>query len=129
LTFLSGRFIVKSVLNQQPNVDPVLQALADPTRRQIVERLGEGPQTVKQLAQPLPMSLAAVMQHLQVLERAGLVTSEKRGRSRVCDLDVARLDSLDEWIAARKRTWEQRYDRLGKILEGDTLGTDTKENR
>ena len=61
MTFLSGRFIVKSVLNQQPNVDPVLQALADPTRRQIVERLGEGPQTVKQLAQPLPMSLAAVM--------------------------------------------------------------------
>jgi DNA-binding transcriptional ArsR family regulator len=116
--------IVKFVLNQQPSIDPVLQALADPTRRQIVERLGEGPATVKQLAQPLPMSLAAVMQHLQVLERAGLVTSEKRGRTRVCELDVARLDSLDEWIAARKRTWERRYDRLGEVLKKDI-----KENR
>jgi len=115
------------VLNQQPSVDPILQALADPTRRAIVERLGEGPKTVKQLAQPLPMSLAAVMQHLQVLERAGLVTSEKRGRTRVCDLDVARLDSLDEWITARKRTWERRYDRLGEILETDTLERDKKE--
>jgi DNA-binding transcriptional ArsR family regulator len=107
------------VLNQQPSVDPIFQALADPTRRAIVERLGEGPQTVKQLAQPLPMSLAAVMQHLQVLERSGLVTSVKRGRSRVCELDVARLESLDDWIAARKRTWERRYDRLGEILKKD----------
>jgi DNA-binding transcriptional ArsR family regulator len=119
LTFGPEDATVKSVLNQQPNVDLVLQALADPTRRQLVERLGEGPASVKQLAQPLPMSLAAVMQHLQVLERAGLVTSEKRGRTRVCELDVARLDSLDEWIAARKRTWERRYDRLGEILKKD----------
>jgi len=111
--------IVKPVLNQQPSVDPILQALADPTRRAIVERLGEGSASVKELAQPLPMSLAAVMQHLQVLERAGLVTSQKRGRTRVCELDVARLDSLDEWIAARKKTWERRYDRLGEILEKD----------
>jgi DNA-binding transcriptional ArsR family regulator len=108
------------VLNQQPSVDQVLSALADPTRRAIVERLGEGPASVTELAQPLPMSLAAVMQHLAVLERAGLVASEKRGRTRVCELDVARLDSLDEWIAARKRTWERRYDRLGQILEADT---------
>jgi len=108
------------VLNQQPNVDLVLQALADPTRRQLVERLGEGSASVKELARPLPMSLAAVMQHLQVLERAGLVKSEKRGRTRVCELDVARLDSLDDWIAARKQTWERRYDRLGEILAADT---------
>ena len=108
------------MLNQQPNVDLVLQALADPTRRQLVERLGEGSASVKELARPLPMSLAAVMQHLQVLERAGLVKSEKRGRTRVCELDVARLDSLDDWIAARKQTWERRYDRLGEILAADT---------
>lgn len=119
MTVTPAHAIVKHVLNQQPNVDLVLQALADPTRRQLVERLGAGPATVKQLAQPLPMSLAAVMQHLQVLERAGLVTSEKRGRSRVCELDVARLDSLDEWIAARKQTWERRYDRLGELLKKD----------
>jgi DNA-binding transcriptional ArsR family regulator len=108
------------MLHQSPTVDPVLQALADPTRRLIVERLGEGPASVKQLAAPLPMSLAAVMQHLQVLERAGLVKSEKRGRTRVCELDVARLDTLDEWIAERKRTWERRYDRLGEILKQET---------
>lgn len=111
------------MLNQYPSVDPVLQALADPTRRQLIERLGEGPATVKQLAQPLPMSLAAVLQHLQVLERAGLITSEKRGRSRVCELEVARLESLEAWIAARKRTWERRYDRLGEILAKETKET------
>ncbi|HET7181143.1 MAG TPA: metalloregulator ArsR/SmtB family transcription factor [Candidatus Limnocylindrales bacterium] len=108
------------MLHQYPSIDPVLQALADPTRRLIVERLGEGPASVKQLAAPLPMSLAAVMQHLQVLERAGLVKSEKRGRTRVCELDVARLDTLDAWIAERKRTWERRYDRLGEILKKET---------
>jgi DNA-binding transcriptional ArsR family regulator len=112
------------VLNQSPGIDPVLQALADPTRRMIVERLGEGPATVTELAKPLPMSLAAVLQHLQVLERAGLVRSEKRGRTRVCELDVARLDSLDQWIAARKRTVERRYDRLGELLTKES-----KENR
>jgi DNA-binding transcriptional ArsR family regulator len=111
------------VLNQPPGIDPVLQALADPTRRVIVERLGEGTATVTELAAPLPMSLAAVLQHIQVLERAGLVRSEKRGRTRVCELDVARLDSLDEWIAARRRTWERRYDRLGEILAKETKET------
>jgi DNA-binding transcriptional ArsR family regulator len=108
------------MLYQYPSIDPVLQALADPTRRLIVERLGEGPASVTQLAAPLPMSLAAVMQHLQVLERAGLVKSEKRGRTRVCELDVARLDTLDAWIAERKRTWGRRYDRLGEILKKET---------
>lgn len=105
------------MLHQYSSVDPVLQALADPTRRAIVERLGEGSATVTQLAAPLPMSLAAVMQHLAVLERAGLVKSEKRGRTRVCELDVARLDTLNEWIAARKRSVERRYDRLGEFLK------------
>lgn len=93
----------------------------------IVERLGEGSATVTELARPLPMSLAAVMQHLQVLERAGLVRSEKRGRTRVCELDVARLDTLDEWIAARKRMAERRYDRLGELLASGTKNV--KENR
>ena len=105
------------MLNQALSVDPVFQALADPTRRRIVERLGEGSATVKELARPLPMSLAGVLQHLQVLQRAGLVTSEKHGRTRVCELDIARLETLDQWIAARKRTVERRYDRLGEILD------------
>ena len=104
------------MLNQQAVVDQVLHALADPTRRRIVEQLGSGPATVKELAQPLPMSLAAVMQHLQVLERAGLVASRKEGRARVCELDLARLETLDGWIAARRQTWERRLDRLGESL-------------
>jgi len=113
----AGCAIVKSVLDQVLRVDPVFHALADPTRRAIVERLGEGPASVKELARPLPMSLAAVLQHVQVLERSGLVTSEKRGRTRVCELNIARLETLDEWIAARMRTVERRYDRLGAILD------------
>jgi DNA-binding transcriptional ArsR family regulator len=117
------------VLNQQPEVDRLLQALADPTRRRIVERLGEGPATVKQLADPLPMSLAAVMQHLQVLERVGLVDSEKVGRTRVCQLDVAGLDTIDEWVAARRRTWERRLDRLGEMLARETEESGTGEKK
>jgi DNA-binding transcriptional ArsR family regulator len=104
------------VLNQQPTVDLVFNALGDATRRRIVEQLGNGPQTVKELAQPLPMSLAAVLQHLQVLERAGLVASRKQGRARVCELDLAQLDALDSWVAARRRTWERRFDRLEASL-------------
>jgi len=111
------------MLNQQAGVDPILHALADPSRRWMVERLGEGPATVKQLAEPLPMSLAAVMQHLAVLERAGLVGSKKVGRARVCELDLARLDALDQWVAARRRTWERRLDRLG-----EQLAREAKEN-
>jgi DNA-binding transcriptional ArsR family regulator len=105
------------VLNQQPDVDYLLQALADPTRRRIVEVLGDGPATVKELAEPLPMSLAGVMQHLHVLERAGLVASKKVGRTRVCHLETARLDALDDWLSARRASWERRLDRLGEHLE------------
>jgi DNA-binding transcriptional ArsR family regulator len=105
------------MLNQQPALDRVFQALADPTRRRIVERLGEGTATVKELAQPLPMSLAAVMQHLRVLEHAGLVASHKQGRARTCELNLARLDTLDDWLAARRATWERRLDRLGEQLD------------
>jgi DNA-binding transcriptional ArsR family regulator len=104
------------MLNHQAEVDRLLSALADPTRRWMVERLGEGPQTVKQLAQPLPMSLAGVMQHLQVLEKAGLVGSQKVGRARVCQLEIGGLDAIDRWIAARRKEWERRLDRLGAEL-------------
>jgi len=89
----------------------------------MVERLGEGPATVKELARPLPMSLAAVMQHLQVLQRAGLVASEKKGRARVCQLEVERLGTLNDWIAERRNSWERRFDRLEQFLaeeSGDT---------
>lgn len=106
------------MLNQQPDVDLLLSALADPTRRRLVERLGnQGPLTVKQLAEPVPMSLAAVMQHLGVLERAGLVGSRKVGRARVCQLEVGGLEAIDRWVAARRNSVERRLDRLEQFLK------------
>jgi DNA-binding transcriptional ArsR family regulator len=104
------------VLNYPGDVDEVLHALADPTRRRIVEALGTGPASVSELAKPLPMSLPAVVQHLQVLESCGLVRSQKVGRVRTCHLDVKRLDTVQDWIAARRKTWEGRLDRLGEYL-------------
>ncbi len=101
----------------------MLQALADPTRRRIVEQLGIGPASVTALAAPLPMSLPAVVQHLQVLEASGLVASVKVGRVRTCRLDMERLDMVQDWIATRRRTWEHRLDRLGDALAAD--GTTT----
>jgi DNA-binding transcriptional ArsR family regulator len=107
------------VLNQAPDIDLLLRALADPTRRQIVEQLGSGPASVSALAAPLPMSLPAVVQHLQVLESSGLVVSEKVGRVRTCRLEVHRLDAVQDWIAARRRSWERRLDRLGNVLAAE----------
>jgi DNA-binding transcriptional ArsR family regulator len=102
------------MLNQSSDIDRALGALADPTRRMIVERLGRGPSSITELAAPLPMSLPAVLQHVQVLERSGLVATEKVGRVRVCRLEIEPLDTVQDWIAARRRTWERRLDRLGR---------------
>jgi DNA-binding transcriptional ArsR family regulator len=105
------------VLNQSTETDAVFHALSDPTRRLIVERLGQGAASVSELAAPLPMSLPAVVQHLQVLEASGLVASEKVGRVRTCRLVVKRLDTVQDWIDERRRTWERRLDRLGDYLD------------
>jgi DNA-binding transcriptional ArsR family regulator len=105
------------VLNQRSDIDRLLHALADPTRRRIVEQLGRGPATVTAVAAPLPMSLPAVVQHLQVLERSGLVSTEKIGRVRTCRLEPERLDAVEAWITARRTAWEHRLDRLGQVLE------------
>jgi DNA-binding transcriptional ArsR family regulator len=107
------------MLNQVGDVDQVLHALADPTRRAIVEHLGRGPASVTTLADPLPMSLPAVVQHLQVLERSGLVASEKVGRVRTCRLETDRLDVVQGWIADRRHSWERRLDRLGDVLAAE----------
>jgi DNA-binding transcriptional ArsR family regulator len=97
-------------------VDRVFQALGDPSRRQMVERLSRGPATVSELASPLPMSLPAVVQHLHVLEASGLVRSEKVGRVRTCRIDGAALRPVERWVRERRRAWEQRLDRLGDYL-------------
>ena len=98
-------------------VDQVFHALGDVTRRAILERLSRGPISVSQLAEPLDMTLAAVVQHLQVLEESGLVRTEKAGRVRTCQLEPAGLSVAEKWIADRRSVWERRLDRLGKLLE------------
>jgi DNA-binding transcriptional ArsR family regulator len=104
------------MLNHSPSLDLVFQALADPTRRAMVERLTLGPASVSALAEPLSMSLPAVMQHLQVLEASGLVRSEKVGRVRTCRVEPAALRTAEEWISERRTSWERKLDRLGEFL-------------
>jgi DNA-binding transcriptional ArsR family regulator len=104
------------MLYRRADVDRVFHALADPNRRVIVERLSLGPATVSELAQPLPMSLSAVVQHLQVLQGSGLVRSEKVGRVRTCRIEPAALRPVEQWIGARRSSWERRLDRLGEYL-------------
>jgi DNA-binding transcriptional ArsR family regulator len=98
------------------NLDRVFQALSDPSRRSIIERLAGGPASVSELAKPLAMSLAAVMQHLQVLEACSLVASEKVGRVRTCRIEPNGLREVERWVSEQRTTWEQRLDRLGEYL-------------
>ena len=104
------------VLYSPTSLDQVFQALADPTRRAIVERLTQGPTSVSELARPLAMSLPAVIQHLAVLEASGVVRSEKVGRVRTCRVEPEPLRAAEQWIGARRTGWERRLDRLGAFL-------------
>ena len=97
-------------------IQRVFHALGDPTRRAIVEKLSEGPISVSHLTKPLRITLAAVVQHLQILEQSGLVHTEKVGRVRTCRIEPSGLSVAEQWIAARRSTWEQRLDRLGEFL-------------
>ena len=114
------------MLNYSSSLDSVFQALADPARRVMVERLSRGPASVSELAQPLAMSLPAVMQHLQVLEASGLVRSAKAGRVRTCHIQHQVLRTAEDWIAQRRSSWEQRLDRLGEYLAGQDATTDKR---
>ncbi len=105
------------MLNQQTPLNLAFQALADPTRRAMIERLSRGPASVSDLARPLAMSLPAVMQHLAVLEESGLVRSHKVGRVRTCRIDPVALSRAEQWINQRRIEWERRLDRLGDYLE------------
>ena len=104
------------MLNQSDALDLAFQALADPGRRSMVERLSRGPASVSELARTLAMSLPAVVQHLQVLEASGLVRSEKVGRVRTCRLEPKALGAAERWISQRRSGWERRLDRLGAFL-------------
>jgi DNA-binding transcriptional ArsR family regulator len=101
---------------QAEPLDLAFQALSDPGRRAMVERLSFGPASVSELAKPLPMTLSAVVQHLKVLEEARLVRSEKVGRVRTCTLEIGTMIQVERWIAERKHFWERQYDQLEAYL-------------
>lgn len=105
------------MLQYQEPLNLAFQALSDPTRRRMVERLSAGPVSVSQLAEPLPMSMSAVMQHLKILEAAGLVRSEKVGRVRTCRVEPEALTAAERWLNERRRSVERSLDRLGAFLD------------
>jgi DNA-binding transcriptional ArsR family regulator len=105
---------------QHSHVDRTFSALADPTRRQLLERLGRGSASISELAEPFGISLTGMKKHVQVLEDAGLVTTEKVGRVRQCSLGPRRLEDVEEWIGTYRRMLEERLDRFGELLERQT---------
>ena len=117
--------MVKRMLNQSAALDLTFQALGDQTRRRIVARLARGEASVSELARPLAMSLPAVMQHLAMLEGAGLVRSRKVGRVRTCRINPRTLSLAERWINQRRSEWEHRLDQLGEYLE--TLKTEGEQ--
>jgi DNA-binding transcriptional ArsR family regulator len=112
------------MLDQTMDLDRIFQALADRSRRSMVERLTLGPASVSELARPLSMSLAAVVQHVQVLEACGVVTTRKVGRTRICRIDPVAITAAEQWISDRRRIWESRLDRLGDMLSEETPSTE-----
>src|SRR5690348_18283161 len=118
------------MLDQHVDLDRVFRALADPGRRRMVEQLSQRPASVSELSRPLDMTLAAVLQHVQVLEASGLVRTQKAGRTRTCSINPAVMRSAESWIAERRTLTERRLDRLGDYL-ADTAGpadTSTRKN-
>ena|ERR1700712_4776492 len=105
------------MLNESHLLDRAFQALADSTRRAILERLTAQPMTVSELATPFKMSLPAVMQHLSVLETSGLVRSHKAGRVRTCRIDPVAMRLIEHWMLDRRRDWEGRFDKLDEYLK------------
>lgn len=105
------------MLQHHGSLDLAFQALSDPTRRAMVERLSRGPASVSELAAPFAMSMSAVAQHLKILEASGLVASEKTGRVRTCRVDPKALSAAERWINDRRLSVEQSLDRLGAFLD------------
>jgi DNA-binding transcriptional ArsR family regulator len=117
------------MLNYSTPLDRAFQALGDPTRRAMVERLTHGPASVSELKRPLKISLPAVMQHLAVLETSGLVVSQKAGRVRTCRINLPALAEAERWIAGRRREWERRFDRLDEYLKSNSEGESDEQDR
>lgn len=107
------------MIEHSARIDQVFQALGDPIRRDLIDRLSRGPASVSELAAPYSLTLAAVVQHVQVLERSGLIKSEKVGRVRTCTLDSRGLDEAARWLTQRRDQWRRRLDRLGDFLDAE----------
>ncbi len=109
--------ILKDMLNNSKSLDRIFYALSDPSRRSIIERLGKRDASVSELAQPLKMSMAAVVQHIQILEESGLIMTQKQGRVRTCRIEPRSLEIIENWLTQRRRFWEKNLDGLGDFLE------------
>jgi len=109
------------MLKQSDELDRAFHALADATRRGILERLSQGPASVSELAQPYRSTLAAIHQHVQVLEASGLIVTEKTGRTRICRISADAVARAEQWLSERRRLWEDRFDLLGKLVEQKSL--------
>ena len=107
------------MLDHSTQLDNIFHALADPTRRAIVEQLGAGPQSVSEIARPLDMTLAAVVQHVQLLEGCHLISTQKQGRVRTCQIRPETLKTLEGWLNQRRLQWQQHFDRLAAVLDED----------
>jgi DNA-binding transcriptional ArsR family regulator len=114
------------MLHDPAQLDLMFQALADRGRRRMVERLSRGPASVSELAEPLDMSLSAVVQHLHLLEASGLVVTQKVGRVRSCRIEPQALRTVERWISERRTSWERRLDRLGEFL-AEQAGKEARE--
>lgn len=101
----------------EATLDDSFSALSDPTRRAILERLGNGSASISELAGAAGITLTGVKKHVQILERAELLTTEKRGRTRYCRLGPKQLEDVSDWIDSYRRSWDERYSRLDEILE------------
>lgn len=112
--------IVPAILSRMDNywgeLDSLFHALADPTRRAVVQRLGQGPLTVSDLARPFDMALPSFMKHLAVLETAGLIKTNKVSRTRTCTLEQEKLAALEKWFSQQRAIWEERYKNLDDLL-------------
>ena len=120
LTLKSDFDTVNSMVNQiNPELSATFAALSDPTRRAILDRLGKHPYTVSELAEPFPISLPAISKHLRVLERAGLISREREGRTQVCRLRAEPMRRASEWLERYRTFWESRLEALEAHLKGD----------
>ena len=121
--------ILKHMLERSTALDRAFHALSDPTRRALLDQLTRGPASVSKLAQPFDATLASIVQHIQVLEGSGLIVTEKVGRTRTCRISSDAVARVERWLTERRQIWENRFDRLGALLEDAAPPAKTKATK